>query len=87
MPIDHSTLDLVRDALLITLKIAGPILLAGIAVGLVISILQAATTIQDQTIAFVPKIVVMVVAAGLMLPWIISLLLEYTQELFTLTLR
>jgi flagellar biosynthetic protein FliQ len=87
MPIDHSTLDLVRDALVITLKIAGPILLAGIAVGLVISILQAATTIQDQTIAFVPKIVVMVVAAGLMLPWIISILLEYTQELFTLTLR
>lgn len=87
MPIDHSTLDLVRDALVITLKIAGPILLAGIAVGLVISILQAATTIQDQTIAFVPKIVVMVVAAGLMLPWIISMLLEYTQELFTLTLR
>lgn len=87
MPIDHSTLDLVRDALVITLKIAGPILLAGIVVGLVISILQAATTIQDQTIAFVPKIVVMVVAAGLMLPWIISMLLEYTQELFTLTLR
>ncbi|MDX2018338.1 MAG: flagellar biosynthetic protein FliQ [Planctomycetota bacterium] len=87
MTIDHSTLDLVRDALVITLKIAGPILLAGIAVGLVISILQAATTIQDQTIAFVPKIVVMVVAAGLMLPWIISMLLEYTQELFTLTLR
>lgn len=87
MPIDHSTLDLVRDALVITLKIAGPILLAGIVVGLIISILQAATTIQDQTIAFVPKIVVMVVAAGLMLPWIISMLLEYTQELFTLTLR
>jgi len=82
MHYDESTLELVREALLITLKIAAPILLAGLVVGLVISLLQSVTSIQDQTLSFVPKIVVMVVAAALLIPWVAQRLVEYAADLF-----
>jgi flagellar biosynthetic protein FliQ len=82
---DASAIELVRTALIITLKIAAPILLAGIAVGLVVSILQSVTSIQDQTLAFVPKIVVMVLAAVVLIPWIAQRLIEYAADLFSLS--
>lgn len=84
MPYDESAVLLVKDMLLVTLKIAAPILLAGVLVGLIVSIFQAVTQIQDQTITFVPKIVVMIVATLLLLPWIIARLVDYSTELFTL---
>ncbi len=84
MNYDESTIELVRQALFITLKIAAPILLAGILVGLVVSLLQSITSIQDQTLSFVPKIVVMVIAAAILLPWITRRLVEYSAELFSL---
>ena len=84
MNYDESTIELVRQALFITLKIAAPILLAGILVGLVVSLLQSITSIQDQTLSFVPKIVVMVIAAAVLLPWITRRLVEYSAELFSL---
>jgi flagellar biosynthetic protein FliQ len=84
MHYDDSAIELVRTALIITLKIAAPILLAGIAVGLVVSILQSVTSIQDQTLAFVPKIVVMVLAAAVLIPWIAQRLIEYAADLFSL---
>jgi flagellar biosynthetic protein FliQ len=79
---DAAALEMVREALIITLKIAIPILAAGIVVGLIISLLQSVTQIQDQTIAFVPKIVVMILALIVLLPWIISRMMEYASELF-----
>jgi flagellar biosynthesis protein FliQ len=85
MHYDESSVELVRTALLITLKIAAPILLAGIVVGLIISILQSVTSVQDQTLAFVPKIVVMVVAAAVLIPWIAQRLVEYAATLFSLS--
>ncbi len=84
--VDDSAVELVREMLIITLKIAAPILLAGIVVGLVISILQAITSIQDQSLALVPKIVAMIVVAVLLLPWIVERLVEYTQMLLRLPL-
>lgn len=84
MAYDESTIELVRQALIIVLKIAAPILLAGIVVGLGISLLQSVTSIQDQTLSFVPKIIVMVVAAAVLIPWIAQRLVEYATELFTL---
>jgi flagellar biosynthetic protein FliQ len=81
IPYDDSTLDLVRTALLITLKISAPILLAGMIVGLIISLVQAITSIQDQTLSTVPKVVVMVLAALVLLPWVVQRLLEYSSEL------
>ncbi|MCC6951179.1 MAG: flagellar biosynthesis protein FliQ [Phycisphaerales bacterium] len=84
MQYDESAVELVREALIITLKIAAPILLAGLVVGLVVSLLQSVTSIQDQTLSFVPKIVVMVVAAALLIPWVAQRLVDYASELFRL---
>jgi flagellar biosynthetic protein FliQ len=81
---DESTIDLAREMLIIALKIATPILAAGVLVGLVVSIVQSVTSIQDQTITFVPKIVIMLVVAILLLPWIAERLVEYTAELLSL---
>lgn len=81
---DESAVFLVRDTLILTLKIAAPILLAGVAIGLLVSLFQSITSIQDQTLTFVPKIAVMVVVAALLLPWIIGRLVEYTAEMFRL---
>lgn len=84
MAYDESTVELVRQTLIITLKIAAPILAAGVLIGLIISLLQSVTSIQDQTLSFVPKIVVMIVVAALLLPWITQRLLEYSADLLTL---
>jgi flagellar biosynthetic protein FliQ len=63
------------------------VLIAGILVGLVISIIQAVTSIQDQTLALIPKIVVMVLVAAVLLPWTFIKLAEYATELFTVSLQ
>lgn len=84
MQYDEASVELVRTALIITLKIAAPILLAGIIVGFIVSLLQSVTSIQDQTLAFVPKIVVMVVAAAVLIPWITQRLVEYAADLLQL---
>ncbi len=82
MNYDEGILEAVRTALIVTLKIAGPVLLAGVIIGLVVSIVQAITSIQDQALAFVPKIVVMLVAAALLLPWIANRLIAFAAEMF-----
>lgn len=84
MQYDEATLTLVRDALVITLKIAGPILAAGVLVGLGISILQSITSIHDQSLTFVPKVLAMIVLTILLLPWIARRLVEYATDLLTL---
>ena len=83
MQYDEATLQLVRDTLVLTLKLAAPILAAGVVVGLLVSIFQSVTSIQDQTITFVPKIVVMIVVAGLLLPWITARLIDFARDLFS----
>lgn len=85
MQYDEITIDMVRQALFITLKICAPILGAGVVVGLIISIFQSVTSIQDQTLSFVPKIVVMILVAAVLTPWIIQRLIDYSRELLTLT--
>jgi flagellar biosynthesis protein FliQ len=85
MQYDEATLELVRTALIVTLKISAPILLAGVVIGLVISILQSLTSIQDQTLSFVPKIVVMILVAVVLLSWIVARLMEFTSDLLRLT--
>ncbi|QDU09509.1 flagellar biosynthesis protein FliQ [Gimesia aquarii] len=79
---DTSTvLDLGREGLLIMLEVSGPVMLTAVVVGLVISIGQAVTQIQDQTISFVPKIVMMVLAILYTLPWVTALMVEYSTNL------
>lgn len=84
MDIDAATVDLVKQALLIALKIAAPILLAGILIGLVIAILQSVTSIQEQSITLVPKIFVMTVVAAALLPWIVLRIADFAVEMFRL---
>lgn len=84
MQLDAEAVELVRSALIIVLKLAAPIVLAGVVVGLVISILQSITSIQDQTLAMIPKIVAMIVVTVLLVPWIVQRLVEYSRELLNL---
>lgn len=78
MQYDETSVFLVRETLLTVLVISAPILLAGMAVGLVISLLQSVTSIQDQTLTFVPKITIMILVAALLLPWVTIKLVEFT---------
>ncbi|MFH1300024.1 MAG: flagellar biosynthesis protein FliQ [Planctomycetota bacterium] len=78
-----TVLDLGREGLLIMLEVSGPVMLTAVVVGLVISIGQAVTQIQDQTISFVPKIIMMVLAILYTLPWITALMVEYSTNLIT----
>jgi len=73
--------ELCRQALILTMLIVGPVLVVAVAVGLLISILQAVTQLQDQTISFVPKIIAMMVAMLYVLPWAVGRMVEYSQTL------
>jgi len=68
--------------LMTALMIAAPMLVVALAVGLVISIVQAVTQIQEQTISFVPKLVAVGATFIIALPWIIQIMVKYTTELF-----
>lgn len=83
MPYDESLIQMVTETLIIAIKIMLPILAAGIVVGLMISIVQSITSIQEQTLTFVPKIIAMVGVAVLLIPWIVGRLVEFTTEMFT----
>ncbi|MGQ9504045.1 MAG: flagellar biosynthesis protein FliQ [Thermogutta sp.] len=74
-------IDLFRQSAWIALLVSAPILITGMAVGLVIGLLQAVTQIQEQSLAFVPKVAVMVLVFLLTLPWVLLQLTEYSQEL------
>lgn len=82
MTLDYAT-DLVRQTLLLALIISLPMLGIGLVVGIVVSLLQAVTQIQEQTLTFVPKIVAMVGAAILLMPWIGHRVIEYAASMFT----
>ncbi len=75
--------DLLRHTLLLALLISAPMLLVGIIVGVTISLLQAMTQIQEQTLTFTLKISSMVVAAVFLLPWIAHHLLQYSSSMFS----
>jgi flagellar biosynthesis protein FliQ len=77
-----SVIDLAQQALRVTLLVAGPMLLAGMLVGLIISIVQAATQINEMTMTFVPKIVVVMLVMVLTLPWMIAQLTAFTRGIF-----
>jgi flagellar biosynthesis protein FliQ len=74
-----AAMELGRTAFWMTLTIASPILLIGLVVGLSIALFQAVTQLQEQSLAFVPKIAAMVVAAAIFIPWIADRMIEYTK--------
>ena len=75
-------LDLMKDALWTTIKVAGPILIVALVVGLSVSLIQALTQIQEMTLAFVPKIVCVFIALIVFLPFMSATLGTFTQEVF-----
>ena len=81
MPFDQA-IDILREALLVALSISGPILMVGLVIGLAVSIFQAVTQIQEQTLTFVPKIVGMVVTVIIIVPWIGVMLMEFSVKMF-----
>jgi flagellar biosynthetic protein FliQ len=84
MDLDHSV-ELVRHTLILALLVSAPMLLIGLGVGIFISLLQAVTQIQEQTLTFIPKIVAMVGSAILLMPWMSHRLLDYATSIFSNT--
>jgi len=73
---------LFREAFYTALLISAPVLLSSLLVGLLISVFQAATSVQEFTLTFVPKVVVVAIVLVLMLPWMIDTMVAFTQGMF-----
>ena len=78
----ETAVDLVRNATYLALIVGAPVLIVSVIVGLAISILQAVTQIQEQTLNLVPKIILMSLTMLIVLPWAIQRVVEYTTTLF-----
>ena len=77
-----TAIAIVRGAVLETLILAGPLLLVGMVVGLIVAILQATTSIQEQTLSFVPKIAAILIGLVVFGKFLLQSLVEYTRRLF-----
>lgn len=79
---DAAVLDIGQKAVTMALLISAPFLVVGLIVGLVVSVFQAATQIQEMTISFVPKIIAVVVAGLVFGPWMLRMMVGFARELF-----
>ncbi|MCM2317705.1 flagellar biosynthetic protein FliQ [compost metagenome] len=79
----ESVMDLAYQGMRITLFMAGPLLLTALLVGLLISLFQAATQINEMTLSFIPKILAVFTVLVLAGPWMIKLIVDFTRELFS----
>ena len=78
-----AVIDLAKNALWITVMVSSPVLLIGLFVGLIVSIFQAVTSIQEPTLAFVPKIIAIFVAMIIFGPWMLAVMMEYIIHLYS----
>jgi flagellar biosynthetic protein FliQ len=76
-------LEVVNQAIKITLMLSAPMLIAALVVGVLVSIFQAVTQINEQTLSFIPKILVIIATLVIFSPWMMETMVTYTQELFT----
>ncbi len=79
----ESVMSIGRHAIEITLMIAAPMLLIALAIGLIVSIFQAATQINEMTLSFIPKLIGIFVALMVAGPWMLSVMTDYIRQLFT----
>ncbi|MEN6312933.1 MAG: flagellar biosynthesis protein FliQ [Clostridiaceae bacterium] len=80
---DQGTIiNIAQDALLVTLYVSAPMLGLSLLVGLAVSIFQATTQIQEQTLSFIPKILAIIVAIAVFGSWMLRMLTEYTNNLY-----
>ena len=81
MSVDQS-IDVVKDLMMLCLKVSLPFLLSAMIIGLLVSFFQAITSLQEQTLTFVPKALVVVVVVFILFPWLINTMMDYTAETF-----
>ena len=79
----EQAIDFARQALLLGLLIAGPILLIGLIVALIVGLFQAATNVTESSLIFVPKVFAMAIAGAVLLPWMVSRLVDFAAQMFT----
>jgi flagellar biosynthetic protein FliQ len=77
-------LEIGRETMFVILKLSGPLLAAGMIVGVAIALVQSLTTIQEMTLTFVPKIIATFVALVFMLPLMMQVMIDFTRQLFDL---
>jgi flagellar biosynthesis protein FliQ len=75
---------IIQSGVLQILIIAGPVLIIGLSVGLIISIFQATTSIQEQTLTFVPKIIAILGSVGIFGPWMLAMMQQYARNLISM---
>jgi flagellar biosynthesis protein FliQ len=78
-----TVVNLASQAMSLALKVAGPLLLVGLVIGLVVSVFQAVTQIQEQSLTLIPKIVGIAVVVVVLGPWMLGQLVSYTTNLYT----
>lgn len=81
MSIERS-LDILREAFVAIITVAGPVLLIALVVGLVISIIQAATQVQEQTLSFVPKVLAVIGSLIILGNFMLNTIIEFTEKIF-----
>ena len=81
MSVDQSV-DIVKGLMMLCLKVSVPFLLSAMIIGLLVSFFQAITSLQEQTLTFVPKALVVVVVVFILFPWLINTMMDYTAETF-----
>ena len=81
---EMTVLTIGREAIRTALLVGAPILLVGMAVGLIVSLIQVATSIQDVTVTFIPKILAVFLATLFTLHWMMRLMIEFTQRVFAM---
>ena len=75
-------IDLIRHAVMLSLLVAAPLLLTAVTVGVLVSLLQAITQVQEQTLTFLPKLAAMALVFTIALPWLLHQLVAYAVEMF-----
>jgi flagellar biosynthesis protein FliQ len=77
-------IQIAREAMLITLLLSAPMLGFGLIVGLIVSILQALTQVNEMTLSFIPKILAVILAFAIFLPWLMRIIMDFTIRLLTM---
>ena len=77
-----TVIDLSQQALMVIVMLAAPMLLSALAIGLLIGMFQAATSINEMTLSFIPKLLILVISIMVAGPWMLQLILNFTRDLY-----
>ncbi|MCB1174690.1 MAG: flagellar biosynthesis protein FliQ [Leptospiraceae bacterium] len=83
MLLETDVIEIVHQALMVTFKVSAPILILSMIVGLVISVLQTTTSIQEQTLTFVPKLLAVFIAIAFFFTFMLHTIVDYTRDMYT----